>query len=68
MVVILFLAGLLLKAIVSVVVALIEAIFFVWLMPYTGVPYDPTYWQGFWFCFLLNILMSWAHLNTEISK
>jgi hypothetical protein len=61
MIVVLLILNLILSAVVSVVLALFEALVFGWLWPDTGITgYDPTYWQAFALCLLVNIIVGFS--------
>lgn len=62
MIVILFL----LAAVFSLILAFIEAFLIKWLIPLTGIPYDPTYWQAFALAILTNVIISFSTTSSKI--
>jgi len=55
----------LIAAVLSIILALIEAFLISWLMPLTGIPYDPSYWQAFTLAILVNIMVSFAGVKFD---
>lgn len=68
MAIVLFLLAILFSTLVSFVVGLVEALIFRYFLQFTGLPYDPTYWQAFFFCFIFNILVSWSNAGSNATK
>ncbi len=64
----LFLLAILFATVVSVITALVEAFVLRFLLPHTGLAYDPTYGQAFVFCLMFNILVSWAISSSNATK
>jgi hypothetical protein len=61
-----YIGALLVRAIFSVILALVEALLFVWILPYAGLTYDPTYWQAFAFCVLANLVIGFASMDRKV--
>lgn len=60
MVLVALLLAILVGTIFAIATAIVEAFIIRWILPFTGLPYDPSYWQAFFFAVLFNIMIAWA--------
>lgn len=61
-----FLLLFLLAVVFSLILAAIEAVLIGWLIPWTGIPYDPSYWEAFALALLINILISFSNVSSSL--
>lgn len=50
---------------IALVVSLVQAFFVLLLLPYTGISYDPTFWQVYILCLVIHILT--AKVSAKVS-